>query len=127
MGNIAMPQSIEFSDSPSEDAQKLSEIIDGLLQFGMIHESIIDEISSVLCNIYANELHQLLIEEGAITEDEELDLEIHSAGPIYLMTFVDDKRQFVEDYRNTILVMLWPESFDTADVANQVISLRSQT
>ena len=119
-----MAQSIEYNNSPSDDAEKLAGIVDGLLTFGMVHQSVVDEISSVLCLLYPNELQELLIKGGEITGADEFDPDFHSAGPEYLMTFVGNQKQFIEDYRNTILVKLWPNSFDNADVVNQVIALR---
>jgi hypothetical protein len=117
-------QSIVYSDSPSDDAEKLARIVDGLLTFGMVHQSVVDEISSVLCLLYPNELQELLIKEGEITGAYEFDPDFHSADPQYLMTFVINQKQFIEDYRNTILVKLWPNSFNNADVVDQVLALR---
>ena len=119
-----MAQSIEYSNSPSDDAEKLAGIVDGLLTFGMVHQSVVDEISSVLCLLYPNELQELLIKEGEIAGVDEFDPDFHSAGPEYLMTFVSNQKQFIEDYRNTILVKLWPNSFDNSDVVDQVVALR---
>jgi hypothetical protein len=117
-------QSIVYSDSPSNDAEKLAGIVDGLLTFGMVHQSVVDEISNALCLLYPNELQKLLIKEGEIAGVDEFDPDFHSAGPQYLMTFVSNQKQFIEDYRNTILVKLWPNSFDNSDVVDQVIALR---
>ena len=111
--------------TPTEIVNELADMIIGLNENGLLHESAIDEIDEVMGIIYAKE-NTLFNQANRNSELE--DAEFCPTNPAYMIfEYVENKQQFAEDYKNVIDKTLHSGGFisNLDEAVEDIINLRS--
>ena len=109
---------------PETNMEKLQELLTTLHQYCFIHDEMADTVSYLLSRIYPDENMQVYLRDGDGEEEDEIG--DYSAPAIEIFCLVTDKEQFVQDYRNAIGALVWPNSFDIDydELAEKIIIMR---
>ena len=110
--------------TPAEIVNELADMIIGLNESGLLHESALDEIDEVMGIIYAKE--NILFNQANKSAEFE-DAEFCPTNPAYMIfEYVENKEQFSEDYKNVIDKILHSSGYvsDFDEVAEDIIKLR---
>ena len=119
-----MPQQSYYYPTPSENFDKLQDLLRSLIDFGFLHEEKLNEIEYLLCAIYRDLVRQSYIDEGFSPETAENSCT--TAIEIYELIDDADKEQFIQDYRNAIAAILESNDYSRHldELAQQVIESR---
>jgi hypothetical protein len=110
--------------SPNEIIDGLSGILLSLVEFNLRHDSCIDDIDSIMSNLYVEETRVHNEDTGNIDEDDE---DYMPDAPFYsLINYVEDKEQYINDLKNAIrLRVLSENNHDHDTVISKIIDLRN--
>ena len=104
---------------PFEQLQSLDNYLAELLDSGQVHEDKLAEIEQVIERIYSEDIKFFNEQHGFTGEEEGIGL-----GIFELMEIVDNKKQFLEDYKNTIDLILGSDYYHSqGDLDNAVLEV----
>jgi len=122
-----MPQHPQYTNSPSRNLEKLFELLNKLVEFGIFHEEIYNSIDSIMAELYPSAEEKYFIEErGDEDDEEEFDVGIPTPSVSTLFGFIDsdEEEQFIQDLRNTIAHCMHSNTWNTDGASDKILELR---
>ncbi len=116
---------MENDKSNAEIVEELSDSLYKMYENRIIHESILDQVETLLNMIYKEENKEYNIDNGLI--DSNNPDYCPTTPPYSLFDYVENEDQFIEDYRNIINMSVRSDSYisNYEDAVNQIIKLRA--
>lgn len=132
-----MPQHPQYANSPSRNLEKLFELLNKLVEFGIVHEEIYNSIDSIMADLYPTATKKYAADERGEEfsaeenededdESEEFDNFIAQPSVSSLFQYIDsnEEEQFIQDLRNTIAHCIHSDTWSTDGVSDQILELR---
>lgn len=133
-----MPQHPRYTNSPSRNLDKLYELLNQLVEFGIFHEEIYNSIDSIMSDLYPSAFKKYAAdergeefsgdenEEDEEDESEEFDNFIVQPSVSQLFQYItsEDDEQFIQDLRNTIAHCIHSDTWNTDGASDQILKLR---
>jgi hypothetical protein len=132
-----MPQHPRYTNSPSRNLDKLYELLNQLVEFGILHEEIYNNIDSIMVDLYPTAFKKYAADErgeefsddeNKKEDDESVEFDNFIAQPSVSSLFeyiaFEEEEQFIQDLRNTIAHCMFSGTWSTDGASAQILELR---